>query len=204
MEQKQDGTGQGERHRGSGAVPKCSTLGCEDEVFCKEMCPRHYRQKLYADGISRRTPSMTANETLRRGGTLKPPRTLPYRTLAKTCPKCGDLWTTPDHLLRKDSGPLPQCRKCSRRKARDKDKQRLGAGQSRTKVRRQRRQEETVNGARNHRKEWTGPELEVAARAELTTREVATILGRTFHAVAHKRSSMNDPKVAALAGLSRG
>lgn len=53
-------------------------------------------------------------------------------------------------------------------------------------------------------KQWTGPELEVAARDDLTTLEVAKLLGRTYSGVKGMRAKLlRDPRKQALAGLSR-
>lgn len=66
-------------------------------------------------------------------------------------------------------------------------------------------QRETSEGARNHKKEWTGPELEIAARDDLSTREAAEKLGRTFRSVQTMRRKLKlDPRKARLAGLRSG
>lgn len=55
--------------------------------------------------------------------------------------------------------------------------------------------------ARNHGKEWTGPELELAADQSRTALEVALALGRTFRAVRTMRSKIHaDPRKARMAG----
>jgi hypothetical protein len=58
--------------------------------------------------------------------------------------------------------------------------------------------------ATNSGKQWTGPELEIAARPDLTSREVALALGRTLAAVSTMRQKLRyDPKIQNLAGVSR-
>lgn len=50
---------------------------------------------------------------------------------------------------------------------------------------------------------WTGPELEIVTRSDMTVREIAAALGRTYSAVARMRALVKtDPRKAKLAGLS--
>lgn len=52
--------------------------------------------------------------------------------------------------------------------------------------------------------EWTGPELEIASRADLSHSEVALMLKRTYAGVVEKRKQLRvDPRAAALAGIER-
>lgn len=63
------------------------------------------------------------------------------------------------------------------------------------------KQGDTRVTARNHGKEWTGPELELAADRSRTTRDVATALGRTYAAVSTQRELLRtDPRKARMAG----
>lgn len=63
-------------------------------------------------------------------------------------------------------------------------------------------QESTLDGAARRGFQWTGPELEVAAREDLTSREVASMLGRTLYGVTQIRRKLGrDPRKARLAGL---
>lgn len=56
---------------------------------------------------------------------------------------------------------------------------------------------------RNHF-QWTGPELEIALREDLTSYEAALMLGRTRNAVQAQRELHEvDPRKRALAGLDR-
>jgi hypothetical protein len=62
-----------------------------------------------------------------------------------------------------------------------------------------RRQARTVESARNWGKEWTGPELEVLARGDLTRAQKALLLGRTYNAVANMlRRVCVDPRTEFL------
>ncbi|MCM8555375.1 hypothetical protein [Streptomyces sp. STCH 565 A] len=79
------------------------------------------------------------------------------------------------------------------------------ASAAKSRVYRASSQAQTIPVARNHRKEWTGSELELAARTDLTANEVAKMLGRTFNAVTTMRSRMErEPKYASLAGIPQG
>lgn len=67
-----------------------------------------------------------------------------------------------------------------------------------------RRNDATREVAHHHNHLWTGAELEVAARADLTAKQVAVMLGRTVSAVHTKRRLMeNDPKTIRFAGVQR-
>lgn len=65
-------------------------------------------------------------------------------------------------------------------------------------------QEKTLNVATRNRHEWTGPELELASRTDLTARELALLLGRTYAAVKTMRYKLKaDPKTISLAGIAK-
>ena len=57
--------------------------------------------------------------------------------------------------------------------------------------------------ARHHHQEWTGPQLELAARGDLTAQQIAVMTGRTRYAVnSARRRLRSDPRYQNLAGLS--
>lgn len=63
-------------------------------------------------------------------------------------------------------------------------------------------QGKTLEGATNHGRKWTGPELEIALREDLSVAEAAALLGRTFYAVSTARHSARvDPRKIRLAGI---
>ena len=45
--------------------------------------------------------------------------------------------------------------------------------------------------ARNHNKEWTGPELELISRKDLSSGQLATMLGRSLYAIKSQRFLLN-------------
>lgn len=52
--------------------------------------------------------------------------------------------------------------------------------------------------------QWTGPELEIASRPDLSALQVAQMIGRTVHAVRTARQRMKaDPRFITLAGVRR-
>lgn len=54
--------------------------------------------------------------------------------------------------------------------------------------------------ARNHAKQWTGPQLEIAARLDLTDADVAAMTGRTVRAVETIRGRLkDDPRLQSMA-----
>jgi hypothetical protein len=190
----------------------CTEPGCTEPHWAKGRCQRHYSAHLRALGriaSAPTTPEQNADTTLRRGGALNPPRTLPYRALAKSCSECGDLRTTPDRLIRRASGAMPACPRCRVmrvvRNTRDRkrtDEEFRRKQQQRGDRNRKRANDATLDRARNWRKQWTGPELEIAMRDDLTARQAADMLGRTLHAVKHVRRQVKvDPRKDRLANL---
>lgn len=66
-------------------------------------------------------------------------------------------------------------------------------------------QRQTLEGATRYGYQWTGPELEVAARPDLTAREAALLIGRTYASVKNVRKKLKtDPKTINVAGIPRG
>lgn len=51
-------------------------------------------------------------------------------------------------------------------------------------------QRETLDSAHHYGQQWTVPELEIASRTYLTSREVAVMLGRTIYAVGRMRQKL--------------
>jgi hypothetical protein len=68
----------------------------------------------------------------------------------------------------------------------------------------QRHQEETKPRARRHYAQWTGPELELLSRSDLSTRDIARLIGRSYYAVETKRRDLGkEPALDLVAGVSR-
>lgn len=58
--------------------------------------------------------------------------------------------------------------------------------------------------ARRHGNQWTGPELELASREDLSSRQVGEMIGRTLWAVATMRRRLTkEPKQILVAGVAR-
>lgn len=150
-----------------------------------------------------------ANRALDAGRSPSIPNSSPFRLLARTCPKCGELVTTPYDRIRKSAWPrLDNC-PCIIRASVTGQAVKVATDESyRKRIRHQlsaaaiRANNLTRDTARNHGKEWTGPELELAARLELSASEVARMLGRTINAVRTVRDGMRrgdprrDPKIS--------
>lgn len=63
--------------------------------------------------------------------------------------------------------------------------------------------EQTLETATRRGFVWTGPELELIARDDLSAKEVAVMLGRTYFAVKNMQRKIRDePKYIKLAGVS--
>jgi hypothetical protein len=56
-----------------------------------------------------------------------------------------------------------------------------------------RRQAETLEKAGRHYYRWTGDELELADRDDLTIKEIALMIGRSYAAVKNMRQKLKDP-----------
>jgi hypothetical protein len=141
----------------------------------------------------------------------------------KRCSKCGqDKPLTEYHRSPGNADGLTgSCRDCRRKQwqtycranpevvcARHRERQREYAAANpeaaRAAVRRNQLANERETGRQAQRNGylWTGPEMELAARSDLTAREVALMTGRTFGAVKGMRHRLrHDPKVITLAGL---
>lgn len=66
-------------------------------------------------------------------------------------------------------------------------------------------QGETLGRATHNWEDWTGPQVEIAIREDLTAKEAALMLGRTLSAVMHiRRLHKVDPRKQSLAGVIRG
>jgi ribosomal protein L24E len=62
----------------------------------------------------------------------------------------------------------------------------------------------SIDAAHRRGREWTGPELEIASREDLTSPQVAGMIGRTVYGVETVRSRLKrEPKLIQLAGLAR-
>jgi hypothetical protein len=73
----------------------------------------------------------------------------------------------------------------------------------RTYVRRRPIQNRSLEEARRNGFQWTGPELELIARPDLTAEQAADMLGRTYFAVVRMRRRLHvEPKLVNLTGLS--
>lgn len=62
----------------------------------------------------------------------------------------------------------------------------------------------TLASIARNRVQWTGPELELASRPDLTAKAVALMLGRSLYAVTNMRRRLkDDPRLIRLAGLPK-
>lgn len=195
-------------------IAVCTEPGCDVVPKARGLCDRHYNAMLKQTGrrVSKpSTPRDNAEHMLRLGRLLHPPRTLPYRAVALSCPDCGLLRTTPFHLLRLDSGPMPKCPVCSVNRAVRYRRVRMKRDEvyRRKNIQRADRNKKRVNDklrdtASRHGQQWTGPELEIATRRDLSAAQVAKMLGRTLYGVKHQRSllAQNNPVKTWLAGVA--
>lgn len=91
-----------------------------------------------------------------------------------------------------------RCRACTQAKTVDVDRWRreapdkFEAAINRWKTRQKRMNDESRERAHHWHYQWTGPELEIAAREDLTAAEVAALLGRTIAGVRTIRRRLQD------------
>lgn len=84
-----------------------------------------------------------------------------------------------------------RCDECKQAHSADKTRRRLANN------------DESRKSARRAGGRWTGPELEIATRPDLTAREAAAMLGRSYIAVERARARcLHDPRYAALLGAA--
>lgn len=63
---------------------------------------------------------------------------------------------------------------------------------------------ETLRTAERNGQQWTGPELEIATRSDISVKDAAEMLGRTFYAVQRMRVLCKaDPRKTALLGRAK-
>lgn len=180
-----------------------------DARYCSAPCrTTERRARAKARGRRPTPPSRNAETTLRRGGTIHPPVRSPFRILARSCQDCGLLISTPPELFLKAAGYLPACPSCRVRRVTENVRRRRKTDEQfrrkqirRGTVNRKRTNDALTDTATNHRKEWTGPELEIIARPDLSASQAAKLLGRTLYAVKHmRRKLMVDPRKIRVAG----
>lgn len=93
--------------------------------------------------------------------------------------------------------PYPYCREC--RNARSARPRRVADAYVTT----LRQQADSQDTASRHQQPWTGPELEVVARTDLSAIQKAEMLGRTLWAVRFAIKKVNNrPREQWLAGLA--
>ncbi len=74
-----------------------------------------------------------------------------------------------------------------------------------TEAQRKRVNDRTRDRAEHYKQEWTGPELEIATRSDLTAAQAARMLGRTMHGVKRVRAKCRtEPRYMKLLGAVVG
>lgn len=123
--------------------------------------------------------------------------------LAKTCTTCGVLRLANEYGLTGHSrSPDPKCKGCHAEAVRGSEKWRKRYS-SIQRLDRQ-RQASTIAGASRRGQQWTGPELEIALREDLTSVVAAKMLGRTKYAVeTMRRRHRREPMIQRVAGIPR-
>ena len=71
--------------------------------------------------------------------------------------------------------------------------ERLESGLAGIKARARQAQAESLKSATRNGSRWTGPEMELVAREDLTVTQVAAMTGRTYNAVSNARQALRSP-----------
>lgn len=131
--------------------------------------------------------SVTAqNQALRIG-----PRVI----VARTCPWCVRFLGA-QHFNRNSAGYFDKvCSACRAAKARSNPRYRRVQSSSSATIH-ARLQSASQGSAQRHGAEWTGLDLEIAARADLSVSEIASMLGRSYYSVVTMRRAARASETA--------
>lgn len=145
-----------------------------------------------------RTCSLACGSALQVQLKRKPWRVGSRPLLARTCGICGTFLQAEAFPRSGDGTHSHTCTACSR--AAMSPEQRARANE-RGRDSDSHIQAASTPGASRHGYQWTGPELEIALRADLSLRDAAAMLGRTYYAVqAARHKARTDPKWIQVAG----
>jgi hypothetical protein len=128
--------------------------------------------------------------------------------IAKTCPQCGAFLPASAFEVKRDGGRRHICAPCQsdvfleRYRADEQFRAQTNANALRHHAK---SQISTIDRAHHAGMEWTGPELEIVMREDLTRPQKAEMLGRTHYAISQMiwKIQSGDPKKVRLAGLRR-
>lgn len=150
----------------------------------------------YAD---RRTCSVECGVILATRNRARPWYVGPRTLLARTCNDCGLLMPR-SSFPRGGGGERGHvCHSCVTLSLTPQQRQARAVWADRQL---QQKQDATRDTARRHGQHWTGAELEIALREDISTMEAAVMLGRTYAATcAAKAKARHDPKWRQVAGL---
>lgn len=143
-----------------------------------------------------------ANRKLDDGEVPGPPRSLPYRTLAYSCGKCGKL-LSPKYIHKAQPRTIQHhaCGNAYVRERRLRDESFRNRLDERSRLAYERKQRRSLETSTRKGYAWTGPEIDIAMRADLTYEQAALMLGRTVAGVMYVRRGVGgDPRKYALWG----
>lgn len=127
----------------------------------------------------------------------------PRSLLAKSCNRCGEVLPADRFGRTTTNGWHPTCRRCIGVEYRQRrPKVEVVAGWRSDYVRTQ--QSRFPGGIERNGLIWTGPEVELCSRTDLSAREVAGMLGRSIFAVRRQRALLKaeEPRALHLLGQS--
>lgn len=119
--------------------------------------------------------------------------------LALSCDECLQLLPPDAFDVLTDGYRRKRCRECVMRLKTPAQRERRRAMSAAADAQTQR----TTHPADHRGEQWTGPDLELALREDLTARQVALLIGRTYYAVQTARhKARTDPKWIAVVGAA--
>lgn len=164
------------------------------QKFCSRECATEHKKSSPATKVVMAKARAAAAANLEARKARLPHGFTRYKKRGCRCAVCCHAYTTHTraYKLRRRDEMTPDERKSEYLK--DKDRAQRWSVSS---------YERSLSKAHRHGHEWTGPELELLARPDLSTRQLAEMLGRTTYAVEYQRTKLRkgEPRSVTLAGV---
>ena len=192
----------------------CNVDGCDRPLLARGLCGLHYQRmsRLGATDLpTTRKPISEAKRaqlddarlvsaSVRRARREIDPHVIGARTLlAATCKNCGEL--RPGSAFA-SGGRIDQCNHCRAQrmwKAIKQDDEKRKSFHKASRLRAKRANDAMPKPRNNYL--WTGPELEIIEREDLTAMQAGLMIGRSRAAVTHMRSAIRrEPKWQRMLG----
>lgn len=172
---------------------------------CKGLASRLAERECVTCGSLFRPPgarqlncSVACGQRFSRAAAARPWRVGSRRLLARTCGDCGELLPADRYAASGDGTLDHRCILCVRARLTPIQRER----KNRNGADADHRAQDATRPAGRWGCQWTGPELEIALRDDLTAKQAALMLGRTYFATqAARRKARTDPKWSSVVGV---